>query len=326
MLVLSEKYDIEEVWWNFEDQLKPSKCQFFRQVMDIYTEDESILRIDFEEQDLFGIQIFGKNFFNNEIPFVYSKQLIMNIGNLENWPNTPEQTKHVKLELRYGQPNPDFKFSKLKFWHGYKGPIIIDWRIRPEFTITVPAGMEIPDSGRNLKIWVERETEERGVRCYLKYRKPVITKKDGKRVYTYAMTENSYEFLEKFFSETPKGGLEGSYDVHNDWKFFSLPVFSAILGLVSAYTVITSYNSYLNYIHESQFNIELIIVVLSLIGLTLTLHKEDYEIPLNTFLNISIVVTVIGIVLSPLVEIWGPTVPLFWLTFTKIIPIILYLH
>lgn len=185
--------------------------------------------------------------------------------------------------------------KNFRFFQGYVGSFEIDWFIQPEFSITLPLGMEMNNDGNKLKLFFKRGSDFQE----LKFDKPSISKKDGKRVYTYIINSESY----KKILETPDNsnvGFKALYEVNNEIKFFTVPLFSLVLIVYSFIEIGYIINMYLshNYSNLSLINNPTFVIVsLSFLGLYLTFRKDDYEIPGNKIVIASIILSFVAIII-----------------------------
>ncbi|WJI10467.1 hypothetical protein FGU46_10385 [Methanobacterium sp. CWC-01] len=318
---------IEQVWHHIEDQLKPSNCQIVRQVMDIYT-DKYYLGIDFytnidedkqeherNEGDIFGLQVKGRNL-NRYLAFINQEEkLYVNLGNLDDWPtqipiNGPfNLQKHVRLEIKYGESNPNFKFK----FNGYIGYFKINWPIRPEFSITVPLGMRMSDKGKNFHLDFYRiySSNLREKWEKLRIEDPDIVRKNGKNVYTFAINEEDYREIILETPNTVEMLFKGSYHVSHDKKYWGLPAFGLVLvifSLVELYKSIFEFKiDLITGLYVQSFttpDLGILIALFSFSFLIISLHKENYEIPFVNFVNFSILFTwlIIGTILVVLLS------------------------
>jgi len=206
---LSGNPEIEQSWWHVEDQLKPSKCRLFRQVMDFYAKTNFLeYDLPLSDGDILGLWVISRNK-PGELAFIVDgHKLYVNLGDINSWPDemiiSGSKTtlrKHVKIEIKYMEQytksGTGFEFNKWRFWKGYRGYLVIELPIRPEFMITVPLGMEIEHRSKKLKLTLFRIHEDYGAdanegfkEISLKVEDPIVNKRDGKKVYTYVISKN----------------------------------------------------------------------------------------------------------------------------------------
>jgi len=143
--------EIYQAWWHLEDCISPSDGKIYRQVLDIYT-DEEIILIKLNKN---FVRLKIKSKYNgHELPFVACKDgfVRVNVGEPSIWPTTELDTKHVKFEVEYIDTNPQFdRFPKFFRLFGYENTFSIDGFTQPEFSITLPKGLKLRHNG--LKFW-----------------------------------------------------------------------------------------------------------------------------------------------------------------------------
>ena len=129
-----------------EDQVVPSPARRVRMVLDILT-DENIIKFPLDKELLEDMEIFGVNR-DWYIPFLEEKdQLIINLGDLNQWIGVPDENglKHVKLDIRFVLVNPGFIFGR--FNRSYQGLLELTEAEEMELHITLPLGMKMKSKG-----------------------------------------------------------------------------------------------------------------------------------------------------------------------------------
>lgn len=299
--LLPEDFEIEQTWWHIEDQLNPSKLRIIRQVMDVYT-NKDYLKIELSENHedrIFGLQVNARNR-NLELAFIVKDNyLFINLGGNELWPkeistnnSQSAKRKHVKFELKYIEryKEEDDGLIRVK-WNGYKGYLLINSYIRPEFIISVPMGMKIKDKGKDLDIIIYQMTDsEKVYATKLKLIDPMITDKNGKNTYTYAIDDNKDQDLILKAPIDWQMAVSGKYNVIHDFKFWAVPGFGAILMYLSFVEFLRIIFNNGNIVLGTP-EISIVISLFSFSAIVLTLYKEKYEIPVHRFVNFSVIFT-----------------------------------
>lgn len=304
--------EIEQSWWHIEDQLKPSKCRIFRQVMDLYVEN-NYFEIDLPASDgnISGLQIISRNK-PMEIPFIVKDhKLYVNLGEIEQWPsemdinsdNAENLKRHVKIEIKYMEEYPDPQMGielNEDLNKSYTGYLSIKLPIRPEFRITIPHGLEIENDGKKLELTLfvyggdynsencrnENDYDE----ISLKIEAPIINRINGKKTYTYLISPDSQNIILDVPNECEML-LQATYHVRNEPNFWGIPVFA---GILIVFTVVEVLRVLTNVSDIGTPELSMLIALFSFTAFVLTLNKENYEIPCSRFVIASIIFTIMG--------------------------------
>jgi len=142
-----------------EDQIVPSPARKVRIVMDLLT-DEPLIKLPMEKGLLEDMEIFGVNrdWF---IPFLEEDdELIINLGNLDQWIGIPDERrlKHVKLDVKFILVNPEFELGR--FNRGYMGIVEFNEAEEMELHITLPLGMKMSNNGKVSEIKLSKKNNE----------------------------------------------------------------------------------------------------------------------------------------------------------------------
>lgn len=304
--------EIEQSWWHIEDQLKPSKCRIFRQVMDLYIEN-NYFEIDLPtgEGTILGLQILSRNK-PMEIPFIVKDhKLYVNLGEIEQWPSEMDiheerknpLKRHVKIEIQYMEEYSDpcvgIELSK-NLTKAYTAYLSIDSPIRPEFRITLPHGLEIEDDGKKLELTLfvfENDFEDcidnqnNGYQeITLEIKDPIINRVNGKKVYSYLISPDSHKIILNV-SDGCEILLQATYHVRNEPNFWGITVFA---GILIVFTIVEVLRVLTNVPDIGTPELSMLIALFSFTAFVLTLNKENYEIPGSKFVIASIFFTIIG--------------------------------
>lgn len=293
--------EIKQAWFHIEDFIKPSDGKQFRQVMDIYT-DEDVLKVDFNK-NFVKLKVINR-YNSNELGFIENSGYIcIKLGDLSNWPSAgiPDNLKlrHIKLEIQYTDVKPEFD-EKLM---GYESPFIIEGPTQPEFYVTVPRGMKLKKKGKDTTLLLSKlnKKDNTVMDIPLKFNENLfIGQKDGKRTYNFLISEKSYTDI----LSTPSKDILGfiiHYEVTHQSKFYFVPGFAAlmfaigILEFIKVWDVLT-YNDFQG---SPLINLTYIIIIISFTTYFLTLLKEGYEIPFSKAIAVSIPLVTLLLLFSP---------------------------
>ena len=160
---------VKQTWWHIEEIYYPSYARTFRQVMDIFTDDEQIIIT--RDDSFVGLKVWARNSSNREIPFIdidknNSGDLLLILNPLISFPLITKDIKehfptklpeiemnpklhYVKLEIEYISIEPGIKshYSRKKsnlifdrIRPKKTSTVSIKGKIQPEISITIPLG------------------------------------------------------------------------------------------------------------------------------------------------------------------------------------------
>lgn len=323
-------FKLKQGWWHIEDYVEPSDGRLVIHVQDFYIKKNDFRRSNFIQIVLalpfvdFKVinRISGK-----ELSFIEEKyaqeednqnsfRLInINLGSISNWAPVKCSTYlHIKIQYQYVDIWPIFNKritrhlgTKIKtndckafnnilpkslkeklhlLWPpGYEGQFLMSGLSQGKISITTPKGMNIQKKGKNTQILFYPGELNKVEPILMEYCHPHISYLNNKLKHHYELTEESYGAV--LF-----GVREGivdqelnflvTYSVVNDGKFFFIPGFSVVIFVL------------IWCVHWDSSNLFYFpIIVLSLATLYLTLRKEKYQIPFNSFVFISIPLSII---------------------------------
>jgi hypothetical protein len=280
-----------------------------------------------------------------EVPkkYVENNEIIMavNLGDLSKYPSAGKvsgtKLYHVRIEIEYVDPCPffekrwdlDIQSRFLKFWNsfifkrdtnyscndkqisefhlsnfvkrpGYETSFISSGPSQPEFTLIAPRGMRIVNDYKSTKLMVVNDNER------IKLGKANVMRLDGKESYNLLSNKKSYD-KNRLALETESLELKLSYIVVNKHKFYLIPLLSWILiyigyeGFNICHSQVTSTQSPL-----LSFIFTYIILQISFLTLYLTLRRENYEIPFNSTIIPSILISILVFIacFNPFIVKW----------------------
>lgn len=326
LIMSGEKLEVKQVWHHIEDNLRPSKTQMIRQVMDLVT-SEPVIELDFRNYEndeskllekliklaaskkpenahehfkgksnqIFGLNIQGRNK-NQELAFIHDEdELSINIDGYD-WPKEigGDKKQHIKLEIKYFESCPQFT----KIYTGYKSYFMIWWPIKPEFTITLPLGMRMADKKQNLSMFcyrIGKKDDELNHALFpeIKLKGPDVTKNEGRNVYTYVIKDKDYKNIYPTDMEIPFIVFRGSYETKYSPTFWGLFFFSIALFIFSIAEMISTL--FLNNILLPD--IPFLVILGSFSFFSFELKRLNYIIPLSSVIWASIIFSVTMLVL-----------------------------
>jgi len=302
--------EIYQAWWHVEDHIDPSDGRQFRQVMDFYTDEKKLLiKLD-------------KNFVKLKIRSRYlTKELLfsveengyfrVNLGDLSDWPektsnNDQKNSKiyHVKLEVDYTDIEPHIERYPAIFVYpdifrllGYGTTYKIDGFTEPEFSITLPKGMNLRKTGIKLRhrpydaniIFIKKHKKnKKETKQLLDFHSPYIDQEDGKKTYNFLITQKSHNEILNTNSDDYDVKFKVGYSTINEYKYFTVTIFAFLLPFLILLDIFTNIINF----GTPIINLTYVVVLISFSTLYLTLHREGYEIPLNKWIMIAIPFTV----------------------------------
>lgn len=284
--------EIYQAWWHLEDCVSPSDGKIYRQVLDIYTDEKVILvKLD---KNFVRLKIKSK-YHGQELPFVAGEDgfVRVNVGKPSIWPTVTPLIQHVKFEVEYIDTDPQFeRFPKFLRLFGYENTYSIEGFTQPEFSITLPKGLKLRHEG--LKFWepywinmmfikTDKKTHEKQ-RDIFEFYPAYISQENGNKTYNFLIESESYKKLSDTDPEDYEVSFEINYATTNEWKYFTVTAFSFILPAI---ILIDVGNDIFN-IGDPFVSLTYIVILISFSTFYLTLHKEGYEIPWNTWVMWSI--------------------------------------
>lgn len=197
----------------------------------------------------------------------------------------PVKNKIDKISCKDYQISP----IKLSGRPGYESGLISSGPTQPEFTIIVPRGMRLICDYKSTKLSIlnSNANDEK-----LHIGKPHAVSIDGKESYNIAADRLDRDIVNKLKKEYSE--LKLHYKVINKHKFYLIPLFGLVLILIGC--------EGLNYISNNanvqqnsfvSFIFSYIIIQISFLTLYLTLRRDNYEIPFNSLIIPSIIISII---------------------------------
>lgn len=312
--------EIKQTWWHIQDQLSPTPGRLIRQVMDLYT-DQNSFGVPLGDFNFVKLKVKNRNN-GNELSFLEDENRIMvNLGDIKEWPKakgcTNYKVRHVKLEIEYTLLNPPFNkhswLDLLKERVIYTGSFEIKELIQPEFYITLPKGLRLKDKGNSLKMILgikfeddnlKKEMDKSGLKLLysseskkitlydIKFETPYIDKKGKKESYSYLVNTENYKILKKYNKplKNSKVIFGFHYKVTYDRKLFGTLVGLGILvtTIVAARIFYLIFNG-----GDGSFSLPFLIVLISYIALILKYHDEEYNLPIFKIIIIMAIIFVI---------------------------------
>ncbi len=273
-----------------EDQVVPSPARRVRMVLDILT-DENIIKFPLDKELLEDMEIFGVNR-DWYIPFLEEKdQLIINLGDLNQWIGVPDENglKHVKLDIRFVLVNPGFIFGR--FNRSYQGLLELTEAEEMELHITLPLGMKMKSKGDLGEISLTRvDNSDKSVSIPASS----ILDTDHKRRYDFLV---NLKHLKSILN--PEKGdelVKLNYDVVNEKEYYVITVIG--LGLF-AFALFRMFDLLDGHI---EFDIRYLAAAVAFISLYITLLREKYEIPFRKVLVYTTVFIGIELIFELLME------------------------
>jgi len=284
----------QQNWYHIYDKIDQySSSKHIRMVYDIYT-NKDYFEIDFKEKDFVGMEIKGRNV-NSELAYIEDDGIIrVSLGPMNRWPDAPiDGYKHVKIDVGYTILNADFdtdiQLSKLKFT-GYTSIMEIEGKIHPEFHLNLAKGLKLVEDSVKAIVFSTNKEGNLLKTTFSNNQLDKLPKGTKKAIHTYKNPiENKYTILlnvnvyNKLSLDSNILEVFLEYSVKNETKFFAIFIGSAIVLLL---TLIELYHY--NELYGYPF-----IALLSIIALYLTLKKEHYEIPFETWVYWSIIFSLV---------------------------------
>lgn len=301
---MTSDFELINVWHHIEDQIKPSKTQMVRQVMDVHIKGD-VIEFNFDSvetnqiynsfidkfsdtkecDDIFGMQVFGRNI-NEELAFsIEDRRMKVYISNY-NWPKASSKSlfsskKHVKFEFKYLESCPAIKLNIF----GYKSSFCLWWPTRPEYTITLPSSMKM-NYDNDLRLSCMRtallpngELKTSNFKK-LNLKKPDVTVNQGKNVYTYVINDNDYKAIYQDDIDIIEISFVGEYEVRYKKRFWGFVGFAVILIFYSLYELFSK-----------TIDLPFLVALLSFTFIYIEYDRYNYPIPLENAVGVSIVIS-----------------------------------
>lgn len=321
-------FKIIQNWWHIENKRYPSDSIVFRDVTDIYTDEQFIY---YQITDYFVQLKIRSRFKNQELNFFQRGNFIqINLGNLKtDWPPSPidnDNIRHVRLEIQYIDIRPVFEDSKFFDFIprlGYENTYTVNGITQPEFSITVPLGMKLRKKGKNIQLLLKikkgknihifyKGEKGKNIKLLLKikikniedlrlyYEDINIDHVDGKNTYNFLIRDDSYNKIRLAPIENIEK-IKVYYNVTNQFKFWIFPAFPVLMTLFG----IGAYLFYGNYAHDDMVtSLTYIVIFITFLTFYLTLIKDGYEIPWNKFTIIFTPLTTALLIFPQLISIF----------------------
>jgi hypothetical protein len=236
-------------------------------VLDLLT-DEPIIKFPMEKGVLEDMEIFGVNrdWF---IPFLEENgQLIIDLGNLDQWIGTPDEhgLKHVKLDIKFILVNPEFELNHLN--RGYNGIVELTEAEEMELHITLPLGMKMSHEKDVSKITLSKENNRSKS---ISIPATSILDKDRRRRYDFLV--NSDHLKSILNPENPDEMINLNYDVTNEKEYYVITVIGLGLFAFALFRMIDMLDG------QIEFDIRYLAAAVAFISLYITILREKYELP-----------------------------------------------
>jgi len=259
-------------------------------VLDLLT-DEPIIKFPMEKGVLEDMEIFGVNrdWF---IPFLEENgQLIIDLGNLDQWIGTPDERglKHVKLDIKFILVNPEFELNHLN--RGYNGIVELTEAEEMELHITLPLGMKMSHEKDVSEIMLSKENN--GSKS-ISIPATSILDKDRRRRYDFLV--NSDHLKSILNPENPDEMINLNYDVTNEKEYYVITVIGLGLFAFALFRMIDMLDG------QIEFDIRYLAAAVAFISLYITILREKYELPFRKVLVYTTVFIGIELILELLME------------------------
>ena len=259
-------------------------------VLDLLT-DDPIIKFPMEKGLLEDMEIFGVNrdWF---IPFLEEdEELIINLGNLDQWIGIPDEQglKHVKLDVKFVLVNPEFKPGK--FNRGYEGIVELTEAEEMELHITLPLGMKMSHENDISEITLSNENiESKSISI------PSTSILDKNRRRRYDFLVNSTHLKSVLTPENPEEMINLNYYVTNEKEYYVITVIGLGLFAFALFRMLDMLDGHI------EFDIRYLAAVVAFISLYITLLREKYELPFRKVLVYTTVFIGIELILELLME------------------------
>lgn len=255
-------------------------------VLDLLT-DDPLIKFPMEPGFLEDMEIFGVNrdWF---IPFLEENgQLIINLGNLDQWIGVADERglKHVKLEIKFILVDPEFELKR--FNRGYKGIIDLTEAEEMELHITLPLGMKMDHSNEGNQIMLSNRSGKR-----ISIAASSVLDKDHRRRYDFLV--NSHHL--KSISTTENELIKLDYDTDNEREYYVITVIGLGLFVFALFRMFEALDG------QIEFDIRYLAAAVAFISLYITMLREKYELPFRKVLIYTTVFIGIELIMELLME------------------------
>jgi len=257
-------------------------------VLDLLT-DDPLIKFPMEPGFLEDMEIFGVNrdWF---IPFLEEDgQLIINLGNLDQWIGVPDERglKHVKLEIKFILVDPEFELKR--FNRGYKGIIDLTEAEEMELHITLPLGMKMAHSNEGNQIMI---SNSEGKRIYISASS--VLDKDHRRRYDFLV--NAHHLKSISTTENSNELVKLDYDTDNEREYYVITVIGLGLFVFAIFRMFQTLNGHV------EFDIRYLAAAVAFISLYITMLREKYELPFRKVLVYTTVFIGIELIMELIME------------------------
>ncbi|MFA0832963.1 MAG: hypothetical protein ACC609_03045 [Methanobacterium formicicum] len=273
-----------------EDQIVPSPARRVRIVMDLLT-DEPLIKLPMEKGLLEDMEIFGVNrdWF---IPFLEEDgELIINLGNLDQWIGIPDERglKHVKLDVKFVLVNPEFELGR--FNRGYMGIVEFTEAEEMELHITLPLGMKMSNNGKINEIKLSKKNNESKT---IFIPSSSILDKNRRRRYDFLIKPDHLKSI--LNPENPDELIKLNYSVTNEREYYVITVVGLGLFVFALFRMANMLNGHI------EFDIRYLAAAVAFISLYITILREKYELPFRKVLIYTTIFIGIELILELLME------------------------
>ncbi|EKF86776.1 hypothetical protein [Methanobacterium formicicum] len=273
-----------------EDQIVPSPARRVRIVMDLLT-DEPLIKLPMEKGLLEDMEIFGVNrdWF---IPFLEEDdELIINLGNLDQWIGIRDERglKHVKLDVKFILVNPEFELGR--FNRGYMGIVEFTEAEEMELHITLPLGMKMSNNGKVNEIKLSKKTNESKT---IFIPSSSILDKNRRRRYDFLIKPDHLKSI--LNPENPDELIKLNYSVTNEREYYVITVVGLGLFVFALFRMANMLNGHI------EFDIRYLAAAVAFISLYITMLREKYELPFRKVLIYTTIFIGIELILELLME------------------------
>ena len=273
-----------------EDQVVPSPARRVRMVLDLLT-DDPIIKFPMEKGLIEDMEIFGVNrdWF---IPFLEeNNELIINLGNLDQWIGTPDEQglKHVKLDVKFVLVNPEFKLGR--FNRGYEGIVELTEAEEMELHITLPLGMKMSHKKNVSEIKLSNKNNELKS---ISIPATSILDKDRRRRYDFLVSSDHLKSI--LNPENPDETIKLNYNVTNEKEYYVITVIGLGLFAFALFRMFDMLDG------QIEFDIRYLAAAVAFISLYITILREKYELPFRKLLVYTTVFIGIELILELLME------------------------
>lgn len=271
-----------------EDQIVPSPARRVRMVLDLLT-DDPLIKFPMEPGLLEDMEIFGVNrdWF---IPFLEENgQLIINLGNMDQWIGVPDERglKHVKLDIKFILVDPEFELKR--FNRGYKGIIELTEAEEMELHITLPLGMKMAHTNEGNQIMLSNGDEKR-----ISITASSVLDKDHRRRYDFLVTPHHLKSIST--TEITNELVKLEYNTDNEREYYVITVIGLGLFAFALFRMFEALDG------QIEFDIRYLAAAVAFISLYITMLREKYELPFRKVLVYTTVFIGIELIMELIME------------------------